>query len=365
MKFVDEFRNRDLVKPLLRRLHERAATLRRPVAFMEVCGTHTMAMFRHGLRQLLPPQVRIVSGPGCPVCVTSQRDIDTAVGLADQPDCIVTSFGDMLKVPGTEASLGSRRASGRDVRVVYSILDALAIAASNPAQRVAHIAIGFETTAPTTAAALVRARREKISNFFIHSVHKLVPPALHALLRNPRGRIDGFILPGHVSTIIGVRPYQTIARRYRTPCVITGFEATDMLQGLLMLIEQMQKKTARVETQYRRCVHPNGNPIARGLMNEVFVASDTEWRGLGILPKSGLALRRAYRSFDILREVEVVLPRPRPNACQCGEVLQGVILPAACSLFKKKCTPDKPLGPCMVSSEGTCAAYYRYGGIRD
>jgi hydrogenase expression/formation protein HypD len=345
-------------------MHSAAKKLPHPIRLMEVCGTHTVAMFHHGIRKILPENISVISGPGCPVCVTSQADIDRAVAFTGLPGTIITTFGDMLKVPGTQASLGEMRAQGKDVRVVYSVLDALEIAKKNPAKKIVHIAIGFETTAPTVAAVIFRAKSEKVSNFLILSAHKIVPPALNVLASSAQSRINAFLLPGHVSAIIGIQPYQFLARRFKIPCVVAGFEAVDILQAIVMLERQIIAGKPAVEIQYARCVHKTGNKTAQGMLAKVFKVCDTQWRGLGMMKNSGLALRREFSGFDALRYFKIEIPYQKPTPCRCGDVLQGIIAPPECPLFKKKCTPQNPVGPCMVSTEGSCAAFYRYGGNR-
>lgn len=352
---------------LTERLTRRAQSLGRQVNLMEVCGTHTVAISRFGLRSLLPPSVRLISGPGCPVCVTDQEDIDLFLALARQPDVIVTTFGDMMKVPGSETTLTAEKAQGRDVRVVYSPLDALQVAEENPGSLVVFYAVGFETTTPMVAASLELALERGLSNFTIYPVHKTVPPALEGLLAAPGVRIDGFLLPGHVSAVIGAGAYEELVKRHRIPSVIAGFEGNDILLAVDMLLAQLADGRADVEIEYRRAVSWEGNRTAQEIMRRFFVLVDARWRGIGVIPGSGLALRPEYREFDIRSRfgtaaIAASLPPvpPRLSACACGEVLQGIKLPTECKLFGKACTPPTPVGPCMVSSEGSCAAYYRY-----
>ncbi|MFH2145685.1 MAG: hydrogenase formation protein HypD [Candidatus Omnitrophota bacterium] len=362
MKYVDEFRNAVIAKRLIKKIKDIARHIDRQVCLMEVCGTHTVAIFRSGIREILPQNIRIISGPGCPVCVTAQEDIDKAVAVCQLPQTIVTTFGDMMKVPGTLHSLTTIAARGYDVRLVYSALNALDIAQHNPAKRVVHLSVGFETTAPTIAATLMRARKEKINNFFILCAHKLIPPALRALLSSPKIKISGFILPGHVSTIIGARPYRFISEQHKICAVIAGFEPLDILQSVAVLLEQIRQGSSKIVIQYSRCVKDKGNAKAQQVLKRVFSICDTNWRGLGTIKKSGYRLRPSFKNFDIEQHIKFELPRQKQTNCRCGDVLQGIILPFECKLFKKACTPEKPIGPCMVSSEGTCAAYYRYGG---
>jgi len=329
---------------------------------MEVCGTHTMAIARSGIRRLLPKNIELISGPGCPVCVTSQFDIDKAVEVARIKDVIMTTFGDMVRVPGSKASFDDVRRAGADIRVVYSCLDALDIAEGNPHKRVVFMGVGFETTSPTIAATIAQARKRRINNFFVLSNFKLIFPALEAIARSKEIKINGFICPGHVSVITGTLPYEKIAKRYKIPCVITGFDDIDVIKGIKRLVEEVINKEAGVEIEYKRVVKKAGNRAAQRIMDEVFVAGDSRWRGLGLIKKSGLKIRESYGSFDAEKEFRVKVSSARePRGCSCGQVLQGIKSPLDCKLFKKVCSPRNPVGPCMVSSEGTCAAYYRYG----
>ncbi len=331
---------------------------------MEVCGTHTVAIFRSGIRNILPQNISLISGPGCPVCVTPDRDIDLAIEIARKDNVIFTTFGDMMKVPGTISSLERERAMGADIRVVYSSLDALDIAIKNPQKLVVLFGIGFETTSPTIASIIISAYKENISNFLALSAHKLIPPAMKILLDSGEVKIDGFICPGHVSTIIGSKPYQFIPENYGIPCVISGFEPLDILQSILMLVQQIENNEAGVEIEYNRVVHPEGNSVALKILDEVFAVGDAEWRGLGIVPKSGLYIKDKYRQFDALSVFDIsVNTYAKSEECLCGEVLRGSIIPTDCPLFGEACTPDNPVGPCMVSSEGTCSAYFRYGRL--
>jgi len=329
---------------------------------MEVCGTHTVAIFKHGIRQLLPKKVNMLSGPGCPVCVTPNSDIDKAIALAQNPSVILVTFGDMMKVPGSYSSLHQVKAAGADIRVVYSVLDALRIAKDNPRKSVVFFGVGFETTAPTTASAILEAERLGIDNFFFLCVHKLIPPAMRALLNSDEVHIDGFICPGHVSTIIGSQPYEFIPREYGMPCVIAGFEPLDILQAIDMLLEQLSAEEPRVVIQYRRAVRKDGNPIALKYLSTVFEVTDACWRGIGTIPKSGLKLGQQYQRFDAECAFKIVSRPPKEAAgCRCGDILRGASTPNECSLFAKACAPEHPVGPCMVSTEGTCSAWYLYG----
>jgi len=331
---------------------------------MEVCGTHTMAIAKMGLREFLGDKIRLVSGPGCPVCVTSDEDLYHALYLAEQPDVITTTFGDMMRVPVAGRSLFDSRADGADVRIVYSPDDAIKIALDNPDSEVVFLAVGFETTIPTIAAAIVEAKFAGIGNFSILPMMKLVPPALRMLCEHPELAIDGFILPGHVSTIIGTIPYEFVADEFRIPGVITGFTDSDIADALLILTEMIASNEPEITNSYKRAVPSNGNLAAQAIIERVFVPGDAVWRGIGDLPGSGLDLRGEYSSFDVTTKFD--LPTNPPvidTGCRCGEVILGKIIPPECPHFGAKCTTENPLGPCMVSSEGACAAYYKYRGF--
>jgi hydrogenase expression/formation protein HypD len=358
MKFISEYRNPELLKKILEKIKSTSTI---PINLMEVCGTHTVSISRNGIREALPETITLLSGPGCPVCVTATRDIDKAIEIAKQPDVIMTTFGDMMKVPGSYSSFAREKAKGRDIRVVYSPLDALKIARENPDKKVVFHAVGFETTVPAVAMSILYAEKENISNYFILCMHKTVPFVLKSLLDLGEVDIHGFILPGHVSSIIGLKPYNFLAEDYGMPGVIGGFEPLDVLQTILMLVEQIESNEPRIEIQYKRVVRPEGNPLAIKAMNEVFEPCDSDWRGIGVIPHTGLKLREKYRRFDADEIFDLELPPPiEPRGCSCGEVLRGVKFPYECKLFGKACTPENPIGPCMVSSEGACAAYYRY-----
>jgi hydrogenase expression/formation protein HypD len=357
MKFIDEYRDSDLARRLVEHIHRRS---KRPLRLMEFCGGHTVSVFRYGLRQLLPPTVQMLSGPGCPVCVTANADLDKAIALARQPGVILTTFGDLLKVPGSTSSLQQARAEGADVRIVYSTLDALQMARDNPDKTVVFVGIGFETTAPTVAASVLQAQKESLSNYKVLSLHKVCPPVLRALLDSGEVRVDGLICPGHVSAIIGSRPYEFLPREYGIGCAIAGFEPVDILQAVAMLVDQMEDGDPRVEIAYRRGVRPEGNTVALRLIGNVFAPGPAAWRGIGIIPNSGLCLRDAF--FDAERTFTIDPgPTREPAGCICGNILRAVKTPLDCALFRQVCTPDQPVGPCMVSSEGTCATYYHYG----
>lgn len=332
------------------------------IKLMEVCGTHTMAVARAGIRKLLPDSVELISGPGCPVCVTSQSDIDRAIEIARIKNVIMATFGDMLRVPGTKSSLEQVKRQGADVRVVYSCLDALNIASDNPEKKVVFMGIGFETTSPTIAATIQQAKRKRIKNFFILSNFKLIFPALVALAQSKDVQVNGFICPGHVSVITGSRPYEKVAAGYKIPCVITGFDEIDIIKGIKRLIEQIRGQRYTAEIEYKRAVKREGNIRARQILNSVFTVCDTRWRGLGLIKKSGLKLRKEFKQFSAESKFKVKTPKPvKQKGCVCGEVLQGIKSAKDCRLFRKRCTPQNPVGPCMVSSEGTCAAFYKYG----
>ena len=346
---------------ITRAIAELAERVGGSIRIMEVCGTHTVEIFRHGIRSLLPGKIALLSGPGCPVCVTPAGHIEAAIALARRKPVVLATFGDMMRVPGKERSLGEVRAEGADIRVVYSPIDALRIAEQAPDREVVFFATGFETTAPLVAATLHEAERRKVGNFSIVSAHKLVPPALKALVAGGEVQIDGFLLPGHVCTITGTRPYEFLPREQAKAAVVTGFGASDILTGIYLILRQLESKRLKVEIQYRGVVHEEGNPRAREIMGIYFEEVDAVWRGIGAIPQSGLGVRAAYAHRDAIRRFGVdIVPVPDPPGCQCGAVLKGVITPPDCRLFAKACSPDRPVGPCMVSTEGSCAAYYRY-----
>lgn len=333
-----------------------------PVQIMEVCGTHTVSLFRSGVKSLMPATVRLVSGPGCPVCVTSQGYIDAACGLASQPGVTICTYGDMVRVPGRSGSLEHCRAAGAHVVVVYSARDAVKFAAQHTDRKVVFLAVGFETTAPASAAAVLEARQKDLSNFWILPGHKLVIPAMAALLAGGEVPINGFLLPGHVSVVIGTRVYQPIADRYRKPCVVTGFEPEQMLAGIANLLEQIAAGECRIDNVYGVAVRDEGNLQALRFIEEVFEPEDTIWRAMGTIPASGLGLREQFRQYDASRAFHLVVGGDYdPPGCKCGQVIQGKLEPSSCGLFGGPCTPSHPVGPCMVSSEGTCAAWYKYG----
>lgn len=361
MKFVSEYRDPELGKKLVDEIRRRS---KRPAKLMEFCGGHTASILKHGLRQLLPPNIEMLSGPGCPVCVTAGADLDKAIALANLPDVIVTSFGDMVRVPGSRSSLQQAKAEGADVRIVYSTQDAMDIARDNPGKSVIFIGIGFETTAPTIAASVLQANEEGLNNYFVLSLHKLCPPIMKAILDSGEVRLDGIICPGHVSNIIGSYPYRFIADDYHIACVVSGFEPLDILLAVEMLVNQIENGQPQVEIAYHRGVKPEGNKQAMRLMETVFEVSETNWRGIGPVPASGLRLREQYRDFDAEKRFSIDPgPTLEPEGCICGSILSGVSTPLDCPLFRDICTPEQPIGPCMVSAEGSCAAYYQYGDI--
>ncbi len=343
----------------LRRLCE---PLDETLSVMEVCGTHTVSLYRSGVRSMLPENLRLISGPGCPVCVTAQGYMDAAVDLARRNDVTVATYGDMVRVPGHRASLEGARAAGADVRVVYSARQAVGMAERAPERDVVFLAIGFETTAPATAAALIEAESKGVDNLFFLTAHKRVVPVMQGLLEAGEVPIDGFLCPGHVSVIIGSEPYRPIAERFGRPCVVAGFEPVQMLQALLDIARMRLEGTARVENGYGVAVSDGGNPVAQALIERVFAIADARWRAMGILPASGLVLREAYARFDAAQRFAIEMPDDiDPPGCRCGDVIQGKATPTECPLFSRGCTPRRPVGPCMVSSEGTCAAVFKYG----
>lgn len=359
MKYIDEYRNGRHVARLAEMIRQEAA---RAYTFMEVCGGHTAAIHRFGIHSLLPAKVKLLSGPGCPVCVTPVRYINTLVTLASRRDITVTMFGDLMRIPGTLASPGEAKASGADIKVVLSAHEALDLARSDPQRKVIFAAIGFETTAPGTAVTLMHAEREGVENFYVLSAHKVMPPAMEMILRDG-ARIDGFICPGHVAVITGSEAFDFIPRKYRLACAVTGFEPADIMLALLMLIRQVNNHKPHVEIEYRRAVSAEGNKIAQGYMREVFEPEDAEWRGLGIIPSGGLNIRERFRHFNAGIAFPVDLPGPADETdCICGDILRGVSTPSDCQLFSTVCTPDHPQGACMVSAEGSCHTFFKYNG---
>jgi len=358
MRFVDEFQNPELARKLIAEIH---ALADRPMAFMEFCGGHTHAIMQNGIRQLMPETVKLLSGPGCPVCVTSQRDIDQAIALSQLPDVVITTFGDMVRVPGTSFTLQEAAAEGSDVRIVYSPLDAVKLAQEHPEKEVVFLGVGFETTAPGIAASVLQAEALKLTNYSVYSMHKFTPPAMRAILDMGEVRLDGIIGPGHVSAIIGLNGWVFLPREYNMSVVVSGFEPVDILLTIKKLVEQMVSGEARAENAYNRSVTPEGNQTALRIMSQVFEIAEADWRGFGIIPASGMDLRAEYRQFDAKARFAVPdVPSREPPGCRCGEVLRGIIEPPDCPLYAKVCTPDRPKGPCMVSDEGACSAYYLF-----
>ena len=362
MKFVDEYRNPELGQVLAERI-ARTVDPGRHYKVMEVCGGHTHTIYRYGVDDLLPGNVELVHGPGCPVCVIPMGRVDDGITVARRPEVIFSCFGDMMRVPGGDGTLLETKAKGADIRMVYSPLDALRIARENPDREVVFFAVGFETTAPSTALTLMRAKAEGVTNFSCYCNHVTIVPPLRALLESPDLRLDGFVGPGHVSTVIGARPYEFISADYGKPIVVSGFEPLDVLQSIQMILQQLAEGRCEVENQYKRVVPYDGNPAALRVLAEVFeLRPHFEWRGLGFISQSGLKLNDAYAEFDAELRFEVPGVRVAdPKACQCGEVLKGVIKPWECKVFGTACTPENPIGTCMVSSEGACAAYYNFG----
>jgi hydrogenase expression/formation protein HypD len=357
MKYIDEYRKKDLIISVSDRIK---AVSKKDIVLMEVCGGHTMAIQRFGLPSLLPPTIRLISGPGCPVCVSSQHFIDMAMAYSKIPGVIITTYGDLIRVPGSTTSLEKERAKGSEVRIVYSVLESLEIAKTHPDKKVVFLGIGFETTAPATAAAILQARKEGITNFFVLSAHKVMPPVMKALVAEGV-KIDGFIAPGHVSAITGTAIFNELATVCGLGVVVSGFEPVDMMQAILMLVVQIEVGAPKVEIQYQRVVHSEGNQIAQRMLDDVFELRDDRWRGLGVIPKSGLGIRDEFSSFDAEKHFQVEVPEStEPKGCICGQILRGLKTPVDCGLFGKKCTPSDPVGACMVSGEGTCATYYKY-----
>jgi hydrogenase expression/formation protein HypD len=357
VKYIDEYRNKEIVQSLQKRI-EKIST--KEVRFMEVCGGHTMSIQKFGIPSLLPLNIKLLSGPGCPVCVSSRSYIDQAIAYSRMENVIITTFGDLIRIPGSTSSLEKEKANGADIRIVYSPLDALAIARSNLDKKIVFLGIGFETTAPGSAASIVTAYNENLKNFLLFSSHKVMPPAMSALI-DEGVKIDGYIAPGHVSTITGHNIYLDFPKKFGIACVISGFEPVDLLQSIYMLVKQVEENDPKVEIQYRRAVKMSGNEKALAILDEVFELRDDWWRGLGILPKSGLKIRNKYADFDAESVLQVdVEPTREDKGCLCGEILKGLKNPKDCKLFGKGCTPSDPVGACMVSSEGACHAYYKY-----
>lgn len=362
MKYLDEFREKKSFQAILSKIVSHPL---QTITLMEVCGTHTVSISKSGIRSQLPSSIQLISGPGCPVCVTSLEDVDRVILLAEegrkQGNYIIATFGDMMRVPGSFSSLLKERAKGSDIRIVYSPVDALNLARQNPDKEVIFFAVGFETTSPTSAATILQAKRAGVNNFSLISNNKLIPPAMEVLLNDENVAIDGFLCPGHVSAIVGIIPYQKIVDRYQKGCVICGFEPLDIILAIYWLVLQKSDGKPKAVIEYSRVVHPEGNVKALRILGEVYEVSDAKWRGFGIIPQSGLVLKDEFAFYDATKKFE--LPQPEvsePKGCRCDQILKGIISPKECSLFATRCTPSEPVGACMVSSEGTCAAYYKY-----
>jgi len=357
MKYIDEFRNKDLIARLAVLIRMSAT---RPYSFMEVCGGHTAAIHRFGIPSLLPENIKLISGPGCPVCVTGTDFIDKAISYSRMDNIIIATFGDLMRVPGTSSSLEKEKATGADIRIVFSGLESLEIAKSNPLKKVIFLGIGFETTAPGTAVTMMQAKELDVRNLLLLCAHKVMPPAIETIMREGTD-IDGFICPGHVATITGSSIFDFIPDNYNIACVITGFEPADILMSILMLIRQVNSKISKVEIQYSRAVKPDGNILARKHMDCVFEKCSASWRGFGPIPESGLALNKEFEEFDAEKKIPVtVTPLQENELCICGKILRGLYSPADCTLFANICNPNNPLGACMVSAEGTCNSWYRF-----
>jgi len=357
MKYIDEYRDKEIVKRIVANINKIS---KKDISLMEVCGGHTMAIHKFGIPSLLPENIKLLSGPGCPVCVSSRKFIDQAIAYSRLNDTIIATYGDLIRVPGSTSSLNKEKAKGADIRIVYSVLDAISMAQNNPEKKLIFLGIGFETTAPSSAVAIFNANKLNLKNFSLFSSHKVMPPAMKALI-NEGVKIDGYIAPGHVSTITGAGIYKDIAEKYKAACVIAGFEPVDLLQSIYMLVKQIETNDYKVEIEYKRVVKPEGNLKAQEMLEEIFYLRDDWWRGLGILSKSGLGIREKYARFDAEKVYDVEVEETREDkGCICGDILKGLKTPNDCKLFGKACTPGDPVGACMVSNEGSCYAYYRY-----
>ncbi len=358
MKHIGEYRNPLIAKKIAEEIRSLGV---KPVRLMEVCGTHTTSIFKHGIRTILPDNITLISGPGCPVCVTPVNEIDAFITLSGEKDSIITTFGDLMRVPGTESTLAKERAKGKDIRIVSSPIDAVDIAEKNPDKKIVFLGIGFETTAPAIAGSIILAQKRLIKNYFVFSAHKKVPEALDALMEMKNTNINGFILPGHVSMIIGVSAYLPFFEKHKIPCAVAGFEAMDILYVISILIKQIKSGSPKLENGYKRVVSESGNRKALELIDNVFETVDTKWRGIGTIKKSGFKIRKEFSYCDAEKKFSLKnIPTKEPKGCACGEILTGLKTPTECALYKKKCTPATPVGPCMVSGEGTCAAYFKY-----
>lgn len=361
MQYIDEYRNPELIRKWIDLINKRSIL---NINLMEVCGGHTMAIHKFGIKDMLPSHIRLLSGPGCPVCVTDKKFIDQSVAYCRVPDCIIATYGDLIRVPGSTSTLEREKANGADVRIVYSCLDALNLAKAIPEKKIIFLGIGFETTSPSSAYCIKKAYEESIPNFFFFSAHKVMPPALEILAQGNL-HIHGYICPGHVSTIIGSNAYQNIAQNYSISCVVSGFEPYDILQSIYLLVNQIEEGVAIVENQYNRAVKTEGNKKALNVLNEVFELSDDCWRGLGVIPNSGLKIKTKYMNINAENAFDVKVEKTKhDNGCICGDILKGQKNPNECVLFNKQCNPDNPVGACMVSFEGACHAFYKYGKIK-
>lgn len=361
MKFLSEFRDPDIAKQYLDQIHK---TVTRPWTIMEVCGGQTHSLVKNGILNMLPKEINMVHGPGCPVCVTPVSLIDKAVYLAEEKNVILCSFGDMLRVPGSKKSLLESKANGADIRILYSPLEAVNIAAQNPDRQVVFFAVGFETTAPANALSVVHAHRQGLENYSILASHVLVPPAIEALMSDPESHIQGFLAAGHVCTIMGLEEYYPLVDRFQIPIVVTGFEPVDLLQGILMTVQQLERGEAKLENQYARMVRPKGNPNAMETIHKVFEITDRMWRGMSVIPQSGYSVRPQFAAYDATQKFQVDIPEAPENAeCIAGDIMKGIKKPFECPNFGTKCKPENPLGAPMVSSEGACAAYYHFSGL--
>ncbi|MCF8373318.1 MAG: hydrogenase formation protein HypD [Bacteroidales bacterium] len=357
MKHISEYRDAKIVKGLVESIHQ---TSTKPIALMEVCGGHTMSIQKFGIPSLLPETISLLSGPGCPVCVTDIRYIDHAIALARRGNTIIATFGDLIRVPGSTSSLEKEMASGVNVHIVYSILNAIELAAENPDKEVIFLAIGFETTAPGTAAGILTAAQKQLPNFSILSTHKIMPPAMEAIV-DEGAKIDGYICPGHVAAITGAKMFAGLVEKHKIGCVVSGFEPSDLLQAILQLVVQFESNSHKLENAYQRAVKMEGNQKAQAIMTQVFEPEDSYWRGFGVIPRSGLRLKSEFQSFDAKLKFQVdIEPTREEKGCICGEILKGLKKPTDCKLFGKACTPANPVGACMVSNEGACAAYFKY-----
>lgn len=359
MKYIKEFRDPKVVKNMLEKLSSKC---NKEITIMEVCGTHTMSIFKNGVRELLPKNIKLISGPGCPVCVTPQGYIDTAIELSSRDDIIITTFGDLMKIPGTKSTLQKEKALGKDIRIVYSPLHSLDIAKENPDKEVVFLGVGFETTAPIIALSVYNAKNQNINNYSVlHSI-KTMPQTMKTLVIDKEIKIDGFLCPGHVSTIIGAKPYEFLASDYNVPLVIAGFESTDIVAGIYTLVEMINNKEYKVENIYNRLVKYEGNEKALDIIDEVLNQCNSVWRGLGSIENTGFKFKEEYKMYDVQNKLNIeILESDPPKGCLCGEILKGIKNPTECKLFGKVCNPQNPIGACMVSEEGTCAAYYKYG----